>query len=386
MTQSDIPDIEKIKASLEKHLKNNAIRKSEEFVKAGNKPGGMSAGYVGKDGEHKEFLIKTAMKKPRAFSREEDDLIDLTTEYIYGKIYKRFLYDRAPTIGLVTLGSELVKDETTKIVSLAKDSQQTQVALRSKFFDNFQTLSEFSGLTDWRNGELNKDALQLQQLEGFEKVIAASVFCGEIDYHASNLGVVKGENGDNIVVKIDHGKSGVFTDPEFNVDNIILSMQGKFSKFKYWNINFDAGKFNEAIKEMVKISDQEIENLVLRGLSELHKLGVDLTKAHLPDFATELKKQREAMQECSSRLDIIIRFDPPVPGGLQEDIAQNPVKWAEKYDRKINSLEIPPPPKNMDKLRTVASRAYQIVKSATQSTVLRPVVRQAVSTRSNLEK
>jgi hypothetical protein len=117
---------------------------------------------------------------------------------------------------------------------------------------------------------------------------------------------------------------------------------------------------------------------------------VDLTKAHLPDFATELKKQREAMQEFSSRLDIIIRFDPPVPGGLQEDIAQNPVKWAEKYDRKINSLEIPPPPKNMDKLRTVASRAYQIVKSATQSTVLRPVVRQAVrqavSTRSNLEK
>lgn len=349
MTQTS-PKKETINA-LERHLQDRAAISAKEFPNTEKKGRGVSTGYIStKNGGEQKYIVKTALKESTN-KKQTQDRLDLAREYTFGKLYERLLYDRAPKIGLVTLGKELAKDPQNKQVRLTQDRTQQRVALRAKFFNNFQLLSEFSGYKGQINGGIISTAPQLKTMEGFEKVIAACLLCGETDYHASNLGVVKGQNGENIVVKIDHGRSGfgLKNNSDHTVSDLISFMQDDFKNMKYNDIPFDPRKFMEAIKEMVKISNDEIENIVKRGAGDLEHIGVNLQNLEIIEktnktqnfdpsirqLSDRIIKQRGIMEELANRLEVICYIDPPTPKNWLEICKNDPIKWAKDNNKTI---------------------------------------------------
>ncbi len=344
MTQDNDQSKENIalkKAVITSHLENNAVRPIRDFVEDGQKPSGQSSGRIMIDPRTRHrYLVKNASKVISA------DTKDFVREYIFSKLYKRLLYDRAPDIALVAGNAELTTAPKTKIVKLSEDRSIDNVYLRSKFLEDFITLAELSG--SGIDTTLIASAPVLQQLAGFEKIIAASLFLGEVDYHPSNLGARRViENIEtnptktpNLVerfevLKIDHGRSGVYFASD--VDDLITRMHSSFKGFNYENIPLDPARFSESIKEMLQISNNEIENLVQKSSFELKTIGVKSIKPI--DYPATIAKQALVLKEFSERLDVISKIDDLPRTWLKDVGIMDPIEWATLNGKTIEGLK-----------------------------------------------
>lgn len=241
----------------------------------------------------------------------------LFAEFVIGPIYRRLLFDRAPIIELV-MEEGLITDPRTSVVAINPNEDVRYSYIRSKFMDGFQSLKEFSGNVNPKGACVNNNPEQLQKVVGFEKVMAASLMLGEADYHAENIGVIKKTdelgNDHYIAVKIDHGSSVANTFE--STGKLREEMIKEFVGIGYLledgetTIPFSANKLKESIDEMLKVSEEEITNIIHNRFRLLEQAGCDFKNNIFPYYindmlkTVEIKKVEDIIEVC---IDIIKR-------------------------------------------------------------------------------
>lgn len=313
--------------AVEDMLRDKGVATETDFTAAGNKEAGISAGYIAKENDTgNTFILKQFYKTTEECKTQQDraNRRDGVQELLGSGMYGLLLYDRAPKEELVRpnekeLQKELVrlkeKERLTDEEEKEIEKKLASVYVRSKFFDDAQTLDKFTGFPSTR---LNSRSENLKTLEGLEKVVAACQILGELDYHAGNMMVqkqkiqetgkdgkplenekgepvyktLKDEKGEelkdkagkplyetrNVVTKIDHGRSFV----EFHQDfkSMINSTQTCFQTFGYsnainnGNLKFNVNEYSASLKQMVsQLDGNQIENMVDQKIAELKKEG-----------------------------------------------------------------------------------------------------------------
>ncbi len=383
------------KRNIEEHFKKKGVRSLNSFVptrekNSGTKGDGLTKGNFVADLDapaEEKYLAKVASHDPKD-KEEKNDKQDLVVEYIFGPLFQRFLYDRAPQISLV-VGEEDIEKFRTNLNNAKKASIWKQedgkwvkdegaasaggpsttkplsdkIYITSELYDstNFSTFHDFQ--TAHRS--------LLPKIEGFEKVIAACIFLGDIDYHKWNTGVNRTkigqdpESGEAIykyeAVKIDQGRAGSYTGTGLygvgtSADSIISNMIENFRERGYATNMLDPKKLNDSIKEMLQITDDEINYIVARRKAELKQAGVEDPKLE-QNFAVDIINQRKAMMELSERLDIIEKITPPIGSWLKEIGVQNPIIWSVKNGKKIEGKN--PLKWSLDEDRQFAEKAVK---------------------------
>ena len=226
-----------------------------------------------------QFKLKQIEEAPD----ESQQHLDTYKELVYGGLYNRILPGQSPKIGLRVDDAELsTKDLRVRALS----DKSEEVVIRSKFFENYQSLADDSrgeGEEKRLKGYWHNEAAELSKLEGFEKVMGACLCLGEIDYHANNLGVVRKEGGRFEVVKIDHGRSGSYGYSEERAENeghngdfpAAGQIATSINRFAYKKIPFDLGKFKASLDEMVPVLRAEAQDFIDKSMHQLDSLGVD---------------------------------------------------------------------------------------------------------------
>ncbi len=337
-------------------LRDKGMAEQKAFVAKGDKQAGLSAGYIAQEeATGNTFILKQfyknhndclAIKDQDKRTQALNDRRDGVQELIGSSLYQLLLYDRAPK-------EELVKPDQKNPNSLF---------VRSKFFNNVVQLTEFSGSP---TPIIRADAKQLQELEGFEKVIAACHILGELDYHAGNLMVQDGKT----ITKIDHGRSFI----EFHQDfpAMVQATYKNFAEFGYanairnGNLSFSIEKYSESLKQMLtQLDDRQIDAIVDQRIAELQKVGFDpkgiTTSArfegyrakftHINNFADlrlfykeNIKENLTNMKDVAKSAEIVSKFSTPSPAfkqgqwleGLAYSATQDPVAYAAHCDIKI---------------------------------------------------
>ena len=352
-----LADKDKIKAALEEHYEDRTTASETSFINPEEKPSGVTTGYKAKKAtspEGSSFLIKIAQKSPNDIPDSTGrprswDNISFVNEFIIAPLYKRTLYSRTPVIAGVDF------------------SAADKIALRSKFLDEFQTLSAFT------QGELNSigfDSAKLKDVEGSEKVFAAILTWGESDAHASNLGVMRTQDGGLVLAKIDHGFSGC----KFYTDQgaMLNRLAANYSSYGYQTtLPLSVSKLKEAVDQITSsFSDEEIEVIIKARIAELKRIGFNIRslslyfdlddktqsqKCHSLEeleeyYLKHFKENLATMKKLSARLEIIskIDFDPKDSvkesewknGRWLQDIkGEDPIAWAKRHNKTIEGFE-----------------------------------------------
>ena len=116
-----------------KHYEDKLAASTEKYQRAGAKVSGLSQGYVGRN-EEKPYMLKPGRvdtvkeEGNNTISTPYSEKRDLVSEYLTSDLYKRMLYDRAPTIGLA-------REEEGRA--------QANLYLKSIFHDNFEPLNNY---------------------------------------------------------------------------------------------------------------------------------------------------------------------------------------------------------------------------------------------------
>jgi hypothetical protein len=307
----------------------------------GSKASGVSSGFVGRTTENSNYMLKPGelgrvTNPARNNGSPYTDKRDAMQEYIAAGIYKRILYDRTPTIGLADVSNSSNIDDKGKLF------------IKSKFFEGFQSLNMV-------RDNPSKD------LEGFEKVIAACLFAGEVDYHGENLGVVN-----NKVVKIDHGRSGMRLYSKES--RLKLDLRNNLLVFGYGKIPLNSRLLKESISEISQISEDEIEKIVASRIDSLKKSGFILEKEvqFFTDAGLVTKKidnyndleniyvygytqQQKILKAFEATLDIISKIEYSTDPAKQKDWQngdwlrdigeKDPLEWAVRRDKRIAGLD-----------------------------------------------
>ncbi|WP_375327369.1 hypothetical protein [Candidatus Tisiphia endosymbiont of Nemotelus uliginosus] len=170
---------------------------------------------------------------------------------------------------------------------ISDDNNKESLYVRSKFFDNAETLDQFTGAD---NTQLNYNSKKLQEVQGFEHIKAACDFFGESDYHAGNLMVQNGRT----LTKIDHGKS--FSNSSKDFDSFITLTDTLFKLFGYQqainegNLVFNIKKYSEALNNMSNSLTEDRSNLNNR--SNLKKDTIfDIAVADYKNLPSEEQKR-----------------------------------------------------------------------------------------------
>ncbi len=326
-------------------LADKQIVAQTKFSGKGRK-GGMSTGYITFEKatghtfilkhfykSHDDCLLLPERKQYQALL----DRRDAVHELIGSSMYKFLLYDRAPKEALVT----------------PDKSHPNSLYIRSKFFDNAISLSEFSGEKDATYIRANNT--NLQKLEGFEKVIVACQILGEEDYHASNLMVQNGKT----LTKIDHGRSFMTFYQDFAA--MVEATNASFSKsginysnaIKNGNLSFNIKKYSESLNQMIRqLDEQQREAIINQKIDELKKVGFTPTGISsavrfegnnwcnigpFNDFndlrivyKNNLKEHFSNMKEIAKSVDIVSKFSNVstnfTNGEWLEAFANSPIK------------------------------------------------------------
>ena len=118
--------------------------------------------------------------------------------------------------------------------------------------------------------EIDQYMLTLSQnIEGFEKVLAACLFMGEEDFHGENLGVAE-----NKVVKIDHGRSAmrIFVDEE----SLRKKLTESIADLSYEDMKINPTILKQHIDEITSIGLEELSHLIGSRIDNLKKEGFKL--------------------------------------------------------------------------------------------------------------
>lgn len=107
----------------------------------------------------------------------------------------------------------------------------------------------------------------LQELSGFEKIIASSLWLGDGDFHGGNILYKDGE-----LFKIDHGKAGlVFID---NEENLRRHLHQRFGEYKYHDkMPLNIEKMQNAISGFSDIGKEELDNMIHARIYSLTQEG-----------------------------------------------------------------------------------------------------------------
>ena len=203
----------------------------------------------------------------------DEDFCQAQKDYIFGPIYQRVLYDRAPFYNFV-----------------AGDNGVSYVS--SKYLNLSHTPASFPA--------------------GFAKVLAAWLFINETDINCGNILSINNGYGP-VWAKIDHGRSG-YDYPDFNA--FIESLCSGKEIFK------NVAKLEELIetfKQIILISDEEIYGMIYPRLYLLIKAGLskvenspqknqnicDKSHAETKAICNILNKNKEF---CKQYVDIVTQF------------------------------------------------------------------------------
>ncbi|ABV74539.1 hypothetical protein A1C_01045 [Rickettsia akari str. Hartford] len=323
------------KKAIDAMLRDKKVAKQTEFEKKRKKAAGVSAGYVAQDELGNTFILKHFYRTHAACEKIQDnnarqqaidDRRDGMQELIGSTMYQFLLHDRAPKEGLVK----------------ADEKHPDALYVRSKFFDNAVTLTEFSGLSD--HTKVRSDDQNLKKLKGFEKAIAACHMLGEADYHAGNLMVQDGKT----ITKIDHGRSFLAFHKDFG--SMTQSTNRMFSHpgvgysaaIKKGNLSFSIDKYSESLNQMIsQFDEQQMAAIVDQKIDELKQAGFDPKNVALPTkinnfddlrqyYKSSIKANLINMQEIAKGAEIVTKFTNVSPkfnnGGWLEAFAHSPVK------------------------------------------------------------
>ncbi|WP_375326290.1 hypothetical protein [Candidatus Tisiphia endosymbiont of Nemotelus uliginosus] len=327
-------------------LADKVIVPQTDFLAGKAKKVGVSTGYITVDKatghtfilkhfykSHDDCLLLATEKRGQAIIDRRDAIHEL----IGSTMYQLLLYDRTPKEALVT----------------PDESHPNSLYIRSKFFENAISLSEFSGVKDATYIRANNTNLQV--LEGFEKVIAACHILGEVDYHAGNLMI----QNDRTVTKIDHGRSFMAFHQDFaamvEATNALFSNLGvNYSNaIKNGNLSFNIKKYSESLNQMIhQIDEKQIEAIINQKFDELKKVGFDPKDLstvfrfernnvyHIGPFndfndlgifyKNKLKEHFSNMKEIAKSVDIVSKFSNVSTkfqnGEWLEAFANSPIK------------------------------------------------------------
>ncbi len=376
-----LSDRKRAEEVLNKHFHNISIQSIAESRQSGTKTVGETAGHIRADVT--EYAKgKSMMYKPsnKAFSEAEKDRRDWTMEYLLGGLYKRMLYSRAPTIELVLNEADFNPDAGSKKV--VNSNIKNVIGYRSLYLDNFQTLNE--GIA---SKTLPLDIDGTIKIRNFEKVMAACMMGGEVDYHTGNIGfVIENTNGtkEYIAAKIDHGRSGFrFYQSESDLREKLADGL-KWDQYKEKGFKFNLHEFHQAVKEINKITDDEIDKLISSRLYKLQQLNYDISQIdydanfehsqypspkQLADYKAKMKgakdpkkqydvareffvgkfkAQLKVMKSLEATLEIITKInfnnkneeEKFLNGGWIEEMrGKDPIQWAVKNSQKIDGLD-----------------------------------------------
>ncbi len=309
-----------------------------QLTEVGKKTEGFGAGYIAKDGSEAQYMVKTAHKEnDNEFPDEMTKAAykrDVTSEFLVGGVFSRLLGPSSPIIGLAydndhiyltsryIEGFQSMKDYVSDQSLTSHDSYEDIFGpLNSEDQNAFTNapgtigsssssgessqLESFSGSF----GSFSKSSkLGLAEIEGFEKVVVASLFAGDPDYHSDNLGIVVDPNGSH-VVKIDHGRAGFgftkYPDAKSLMKRLYIFRGDE--KNGLTNIALNHCKFKAALDQACSISEREIRNSIHQRCEALESNGVmlnsqyydvDLGSKIIPN-ADELKEDQVALTKIS---------------------------------------------------------------------------------------
>lgn len=204
------------------------------------------------------YMLKLAFKSGKIISTQSDfsekqikryrtDFNDAVTEFVKAGIYNHLLPGLSPEISLVVDGIH-----------------QDRMYLASKFLRDFSTLHALG----------NQTGSTLHSITGFAKAMSAMLACGEVDYHANNLGAV-GQEAQKMIATIDHGKSHlVFSGiNEMRGDMICRMVQNHYKS----NLTFNIREFIEGLKEVTAIPTPVVQQIFGNAVTLLLAHQVDFT-------------------------------------------------------------------------------------------------------------
>ena len=339
---------ESARSKLEKLYEDKSLVSTSSYEIIGDKEEGASAGKVGRRNE-KVFMMKPVASGKVTDSLEVGDKDDMIAESMTGDLYKRFLHDRAPTIGLANSPVEGLSTEW-----------RDKVVMTSEFLDDFQNINK-SGLKTASPAKLNK-------VNGFEKAVAVSLFLGDNDFHGENLGVVRKTSDEGLeqynVVKIDHGRSRSFP---ANEKELRRGLAQKFERWGYNTMPMDVNKLMTAIDGINTVSGAEIENIVKSSSYRLKRTGLEINSSfagksmrpsHDPQdpnktissyellenfYIDRVQKQKQVFQEFRDNLETISKIDiePAWKKGawIQTIKDKDPIVWARENNRTIEGKD-----------------------------------------------
>ena len=264
------PQKEAAKKTVFGMARDKLTTEESRFKEKGQKQAGVSGGYVATESETGEtFILKHFYKSNQDIPSGSDqkrtaqhgqDRQDAVRELLGSTMYQFLLYDRAPKEGLVK--------------PVGKKLDPNHLYVRSKFFTNATTLSEFTGLS--AASTYVNPTKELRALEGLEKANAACDFLGEIDYHPGNLMVQDGKT----VTKIDHGRS--FTANFTDFGGMVKARHDLFSNTGYTDaincdrLSFSIEKYSQALNQMLEQYDErQMEAVIDQKFDELKNAGFD---------------------------------------------------------------------------------------------------------------
>lgn len=310
-------------AQLEQFLQSRQPAEITEYPEVGSKDSGMSqGGFIGNRSDQR-YMLKPGSMNPQ----NTTEIIDRNNViYEYMAPFDRFLYDRAPVIGAATEGSKANPDKIYLRSKMVEGSEllDSYIALNYKprtaqdqSVDNATVVIYIeNNKLMWRRGENTPKEIKIsddiskgipekiytalmigeelkpneinllkqhgvhqfgyrretQEIQGLEKILAICMFMGDHDFHPKNI-LVRDDNGQKILIKIDHGKAIHFYDTEQGLRKTLV--QG-MNRSLYQQMDVDVTKLKTSIDEICKISDQEIETLVKARSHQLRKMGFKL--------------------------------------------------------------------------------------------------------------
>ncbi len=316
---------------LRKLIKDKVIASSEDFTPVQQKTEGASEGGIERrDG--KLYMVKPVRKGRIEDKTQVGNKDDILAELMTASLYKRFLYDRAPIVGIAK-----------------NDAQESDyVSSTSEFIEGFKSLKE-----------LRLTPEQKSLLKGFEKVVTVSTFLGDGDYHSENIGAVRSNNEEDHylhAVKIDHGRSRIYPSSEKDLRRRLSSY---IEKWNYQDMPLNVEEFIVAVNEVNKISTEEIEDFIRNSAYKIKSSGLTpnprfagesmrtnsevISTAKLEQFyISKLSKQKEIFEEFKSTLEIISKIDAPLEwknGKWLTDIReQDPIEWLKNNNLTIEGL------------------------------------------------
>lgn len=345
-----------------------------DYTKIADKPDSASTGYIATL-NGKTYVLKESVLQEAKGIIERGSKRDFVAEVVTGDLYNIILGDQSPKIGVV------------------KGSEDGKILLSSEFIEGFESLSSLTSGPD--ETSIDPSSSRLKEIEGFEAVIAACLFCGDPDYHAGNIGI----NKDNKIVKIDHGRAA--TEAFSSSEESLETLKSRMDIVGYaggCDLNLD--KFSKEIRRLSDLTDSEISESIKEQISSLKKLGFSVadvipfggkqtfaqmagfdypkkkvrtrrtrgeksteapktteispeemikieeasTKALVTHYIDGFKKRQNVMRDMSQTLAIVEKIDPPTKEWTQgkwlDDITeQNPLIFAVKENRKIDGKD-----------------------------------------------